>query len=62
MDFSDLPLIAASSSAAERPARVMQIIRGYTRAFFDRTLKGLPAPFLEGRGADVQSVEFFPPP
>jgi predicted dienelactone hydrolase len=68
MDFSDLSLIAASATPdAERPARVMQIIRGYTRAFFDKTLKGLPAPSLEGSRFDatrprfVQSIEFFPP-
>lgn len=64
MDFSDLPLIGAfgGPDAAAR-VRVMEVIRSLTRGFFDKTLKGLPAPQLNARGGSglIQAVQTFPP-
>jgi hypothetical protein len=64
MDFTDLPLIGAFGGPdADARVRVMQVIRSLTGGFFDKTLKGRPAPQLDasgGRGL-VQALEFFPP-
>jgi predicted dienelactone hydrolase len=63
MDFSDLPLIGAFGGPdAEARVGVIQIIRSLTRAFFDKTLRGLSAPELDARGGSglVQALEFFP--
>jgi predicted dienelactone hydrolase len=62
-DFGDLPLLRASTvhEAAAR-ARVLQTIAGYTRAFFDRTLRQIEAPLPDGGGTGgvVTRVEAFP--
>jgi predicted dienelactone hydrolase len=60
MDFSDLPILSASTVAeADTHNRVMAVVRDYTRAFFDKYLKGVKKPLLDGkaRGEFVEVVE-----
>jgi hypothetical protein len=63
-DFTDLPFVQAQSRQ-ERAARVriLQVVRSYTRAFFDKTLRGIRSPLLEGkRGTGlVEAVDTFEP-
>jgi len=49
MSFSDLPMLQArdSSEAAVR-TRVFRVTSTYTRAFFDKALRGMKAPLLDG--------------
>lgn len=64
MDFSDLPLLGArNSSEAENRARVLGVIRGYTRAFFDKHLRGMRRTLLDRPGANdlVDAIERFEP-
>jgi pimeloyl-ACP methyl ester carboxylesterase len=64
MDFSDLPYLGARARAeAETRARVLEAARDYTRAFFDRYVKGMKAPLLDGQVTSpvVETVEFFAP-
>lgn len=62
MDFTDLQVLGASTSAErETRERIMAVVRDYTRAFFDRYLKGMRSPLLEARVSNqfVESVERF---
>jgi predicted dienelactone hydrolase len=64
MDFSDLPGLAAGNvTEADMRARVMSIVRGYTRAFFDAHVRGAKAPLLNGKTNTqlVEAVERFGP-
>ncbi len=64
MDFSDLPLLGAGTREEwETKRRVLGVATAYTRAFFDRHLKGIRSPPLEGKNSDplVEAVETFAP-
>ena len=63
-DFGDLPLLQSRDAAdAEPRARLLGVITRYTRAFFDKTLKGSRVPLLDDKvpGEFVDRVEAFPP-
>jgi hypothetical protein len=63
-DFGDLPMLQASNDTeAEQKTEVMTVVRTYTRAFFDVTLKKTSSAVLEShqRSAFVRAVEIFPP-
>lgn len=63
-DFGDLPLLQSRDGVeAETRARVLGVVRSYTRAFFDKTLKGAKTPLLDGMRADefVEKVQRFEP-
>ena len=64
MDFSDLQVLAARAPA-EREIReqVLATVRSYTRAFFDRHIRGMRSPLLDGRapGRFVETVQKFGP-
>jgi hypothetical protein len=50
MSFSDLPLLQAKNDVEAAAAyRILQVVCRYTREFFDKTLKQIPAPLFEGR-------------
>ena len=57
--FSDILLLEAGQTAETRQHRVlaMQLIRDYTRAFFDRHVRDLPAPLLDRAPLDANEVE-----
>jgi hypothetical protein len=63
-DFGDLPLLQSrdSGEAAAR-ARILATVRSYTRAFFDKHLRGSATPLLDHRTTSefVVAVESFPP-
>jgi predicted dienelactone hydrolase len=64
MSFSDLPVLEARDSAeAARQARVLNVLNTYTRAFFDKTLRGMKAPLLDDAraGEFVDVVQRSPP-
>jgi len=64
MDFSDLQILGArDGTETETREHVMSIVRNYTRAFFDKYLKGTNTPVLDGNATDplVERVEFFKP-
>jgi hypothetical protein len=63
MSFSDLPLLQASDIAqAEMSAQVLAVVRSYTLAFFDKTLKGTRSPLLDGTSvAFIDGVRHFKP-
>ena len=64
MDFSDLPLLGTrDDSDAESRAPVLALIRSYTLAFFDRTLRGKRSSLLEGGNKNelVVAVRRFSP-
>ena len=64
MDFTDLQLLGAlTSDERETRERIMAVVRNYTRAFFDRYLKGMRSPPLDAKVTDqfVESVERFGP-
>ena len=63
-DFGDLPLLQSRDRAeAATRARILGVVRSYTREFFDKTLKGTKAPLLDGEiaGEFLEAVESFPP-
>lgn len=64
MDFSDLQVLGAQAPA-ERETReqVLATVRSYTRAFFDRHIRGMRSPLLEARARDrfVETVQKFGP-
>ena len=63
-DFGDLPLLQSGDRAeAETRARVLGVVRSYTRAFFDKYLKGTDTPLLDsiGAGEFVERVQRFEP-
>ncbi len=47
-DFSDLSLFYPRGKERIEPRRAHEIINAYTLAFFDRYLRGRPAPLLDG--------------
>jgi pimeloyl-ACP methyl ester carboxylesterase len=57
--FSDILLLqrGQSDETVKNHCKAMEIIRGYTRAFFDRHVRGLLAPLLDNNPADPQEVE-----
>src|SRR5579872_3972189 len=57
MSFSDVPLLERSRTAMA-PERSIQIVRSYLLAFFDRYLKGSPAPLLQGGAMPFPEVTF----
>jgi hypothetical protein len=64
MDFTDLQILGtATSDAKETRERIMTVVRDYTRAFFDRYLKGMRSPPVEATVPNhfVESVERFGP-
>ena len=64
MDFSDLPLLAAkNNSELQNRTDVMKVVRNYTRAFFDKHVRGTKGSRLERNVADplVESIERFGP-
>ena len=63
-DFTDLPFLQSTTPAeTETRARIIGTVRSITRAFFDKTLKGLEVPFLDGHVATafVEGVQKFEP-
>jgi hypothetical protein len=62
MSFSDLPVLAARNAEADQPARVLQTVRDYTRAFFDTVLRGQNGGLLESRdrGEFLTEIQKFP--
>lgn len=63
-DFGDLPLLQSRDIAeADIRARLLSVIRNYTRAFFDKNLRGTRTPLLDDKLANefVDRVESFPP-
>ena len=63
-DFTDLPLLQAHDSAeAETRARILGVVRNYTRAFFDKNLKGMRSTLLDKNPASefVEAVQRFEP-
>ena len=64
MDFSDLPFLGARTpSESDTRARVLAVVRSWTLAFFDETLRGGKAPVLVSKPPTelIDSVERFPP-
>ena len=64
MDFSDLPLLGARERGeADLRTRFLEAAASYTRAFFDRNLRGIRSPLLEGKPANplVEAVQRFAP-
>jgi hypothetical protein len=60
MDFSDLPVLSASTATeADTHNRIMAVVRDYTRAFFDKYLRGSKPPLLDGKANSefVEAVE-----
>jgi hypothetical protein len=43
-------------------ARVLEVVRVYTRAFFDKYLSGMKTPLLDGKNTNplVEAVQRFP--
>ena len=63
-DFGDLPLLQSRDLAeADTHARILRVALNFTRAFFDKTLKGTKTPLLDDHAVNefVERVETFPP-
>jgi len=61
--FCDRPLLYAGGAQAANPLRAIEVIRAYTRAFFDKYLKGLKGTLLDqaaSRYSEV-TIEHFQP-
>ena len=56
--FSDIPLLESGQSAAALKSRrlALQLVRDYTRAFFDRHVRGVNAPLLDAPTANPEEV------
>jgi hypothetical protein len=64
MDFSDLQVVGAGTRAEyEMREHVLSVVNRYTRAFFDRELKGLESPLFDASNRDqiVEAVQKFGP-
>jgi hypothetical protein len=62
MDFTDLPILGAASQAdSELHTRVLSVVRAWTLAFFDQSLRAKRASLLDqpAGGDVVQSVRRF---
>jgi predicted dienelactone hydrolase len=51
------PLPSISTAGKIPPSRLVPILRQYTLAFFDQTLRGLPSPLLASQGSPFPEVE-----
>jgi predicted dienelactone hydrolase len=63
-DFTDLPLLQARQAVeVEKRAAVLGVVRDYTRAFFDQTLRGIKPTLLDRKPVSeiVQTVQRFEP-
>lgn len=63
-DFTDLQVLGAPTSDERKTReRIMAVVRDYTRAFFDRRLKGMRSPLLDAKVPNqfVESIERFGP-
>jgi hypothetical protein len=58
INFFDAPLFSPLRDRRVNPSRVVQIIRQYTVAFFDKSLKGIEQPILEDPAFAVSGVRF----
>jgi pimeloyl-ACP methyl ester carboxylesterase len=55
MDFTDLPVLGAGSAAdKDLHARVLSVVRRWTLAYFDQSLRAIPSPLLDR----AEPVEF----
>jgi hypothetical protein len=64
MDFSDLPFLGARTpSESDTRARVLAVVRNWTLAFFDETLRGGKARVLVSKSPSelIEGVQRFPP-
>jgi len=53
MDFSDLPVLGARDDSEEKMrAHIIAIVRSYTLAFFDKSLRGRKVPLLDRKASD----------
>ena len=63
-DFTDLPFLGApTASEADTRARILAVVRRWTRAFFDQTLRGQKQPMLATKSPHefIETVQRFPP-
>jgi predicted dienelactone hydrolase len=63
MDFTDIPVLGEQAGIPDpgfplSGSRAAQITRDYVAAFFDRHLRGIPQPLLDGPSADHPEVVF----
>jgi hypothetical protein len=58
MDFCDSPFFSPLRRGSAKPARVARIIRQYTLAFFNKHLRNIEQPLLDGLSLDVPEVRF----
>lgn len=64
MSFSDLPILDAKNNVQLASAtRVLKVTCRYTNEFFDKTLRGMPAPLYEGniKLPYIELVQKYPP-
>jgi hypothetical protein len=64
MDFSDLPVLGARDGVErELRTRVVEVVRDYTRTFFDKYLRGMTTPLLDEKNTNplVDTAKWFPP-
>lgn len=64
-DFTDLPVLQSRDRAqAETRVRVLGVVLNYTRAFFDKNLRGMKSPLLDDNVVSefVETVQKFEPP
>ncbi len=64
MDFSDLQSLSAKDGIQlSQRLRVLQLVRSYTLAFFDRHVRGLQTPLLDRDPTDefIESIERYAP-
>jgi dienelactone hydrolase len=60
MDFCDSPFFTPLRYGPVKPKRVARIIGRYSRAFFDKHLKGIEQPLLDGPSPEIPEVRFQP--
>jgi predicted dienelactone hydrolase len=58
MEFSDWPFFSPLRHGPVRPEQIARIIGQYTRAFFDKHLKGIEQPLLDGPSSETPEVRF----
>jgi dienelactone hydrolase len=58
MDFCDAPFFTPLRRGPVKPERVARIIGRYSRAFFDKHLKGIEQPLLDGPSPEIPEVRF----
>ncbi len=57
-NFADAVLLVPRAPGDMDPRRAHEIIVAYTKAFFDRYLRGIDSPLLHGRSAGYPEVDF----